>query len=242
MARTARKPMTERARAERKLGLLLVGPAALVMLAVTAYPILYAVWLSLRRSDLRFPDQSEFVGLENYVTVLGSSLWWSDVGHTVRFKVQAKNAGGSTFASSVPSAVVVAAAKVAPPTNTSLPTVSGTPQQGKSLTGSKGSWSPCFRYAPAVVTRATFDAATSRTHWLQGVNVGTSSDQNFVKRVPSFFQIIWKSIETSPRFVKFFVTFLKTRSFLVIASIRRIGPRILKFLRIFGYPSNQGRS
>jgi multiple sugar transport system permease protein len=57
------------------------------MLAVTAYPILYAVWLSLQRSDLRFPDESEFVGLGNYITVLSSNLWWSDLGRTVLITV-----------------------------------------------------------------------------------------------------------------------------------------------------------
>ena len=78
-----KKKRSARARSERKLGLLLCAPAAIVMLAVTAYPILYAFWLSLHRSDLRFPDASEFIGLENYVTVLGAGRWWADVGHTL---------------------------------------------------------------------------------------------------------------------------------------------------------------
>jgi multiple sugar transport system permease protein len=82
-----RRHISERARAERRLGLMLVAPAALVMLAVTAYPIIYAIWLSLQRSDLRFPDESEFVGLGNYITVLSSSLWWSDLGRTVLITV-----------------------------------------------------------------------------------------------------------------------------------------------------------
>jgi multiple sugar transport system permease protein len=83
VSRAGRKPLTDRARAERKLGLMLCAPAAIVMLAVTAYPILNAIYLSLLRSDLRFPDQREFIGLDNYVTVLSSSLWWKDVFHTV---------------------------------------------------------------------------------------------------------------------------------------------------------------
>src|SRR5439155_13551778 len=78
-----KKRLTERARAERKLGWLLCAPAAIVMLAVTAYPILYAVYLSLLRADLRFPGQNTWVGLDNYITVLGSGLWWADVGHTL---------------------------------------------------------------------------------------------------------------------------------------------------------------
>ena len=47
--------LSEGKKAERRLGLLLVAPAAIVMLAVTAYPVGYAVWLSLQRYDLRFP-------------------------------------------------------------------------------------------------------------------------------------------------------------------------------------------
>jgi multiple sugar transport system permease protein len=75
--------VTDRARAERKLGWMLCAPAAFVMLAVTAYPVGYAVYLSLLRADLRFPDQNQWVGLDNYLTVLGSGLWWADVWHTV---------------------------------------------------------------------------------------------------------------------------------------------------------------
>ncbi|MEA2652145.1 MAG: trehalose/maltose transport system permease protein [Chloroflexota bacterium] len=78
-----RKHDSERKRAERRLGLMLVAPAALVMIAVTGYPIIYAVWLSLQRSDLRFPEETEFVGLGNYITVLSSSLWWADLGRTL---------------------------------------------------------------------------------------------------------------------------------------------------------------
>ena len=50
--------LTDRARAERKLGWLLCAPAAVVMLLVTAYPILYNVYLSLLRTDLRFPNDN----------------------------------------------------------------------------------------------------------------------------------------------------------------------------------------
>ncbi|WCB93884.1 Trehalose transport system permease protein SugA [Baekduia alba] len=74
--------MTDKTRAERKLGFMLCAPAVIMMLLVTAYPILYAFILSLQKKDLRFPDESGFVGLSNYVTVLGSSLWWQAVFNT----------------------------------------------------------------------------------------------------------------------------------------------------------------
>ncbi len=78
-----KKQLTGRQRGERKLAYLLCAPALFAMLAVTAYPVLYALWLSLQRSDLRFPDQSEFVGLSNYITVLTAGAWWSSVWTTV---------------------------------------------------------------------------------------------------------------------------------------------------------------
>lgn len=66
----------EGARSERRLAALLCAPAVLVMLAVTGYPIGYALYLSLERFDLRFPEQRGFVGLANYGAVLSSGYWW----------------------------------------------------------------------------------------------------------------------------------------------------------------------
>jgi multiple sugar transport system permease protein len=75
--RRRRPKLSEGARAERRLGWLLCAPAVIVMLAVAAFPIIYAVWLSLQRYDLRFPQQAKFIGLSNYGAVLSpSSPWW----------------------------------------------------------------------------------------------------------------------------------------------------------------------
>jgi hypothetical protein len=64
----------------------------------------------------------------------------ADVGNTIRFKVQAKNADGDTFASSVPTAVIQAPSRGPAPANTSPPTISGTPQENQTLTGGAGTW------------------------------------------------------------------------------------------------------
>jgi multiple sugar transport system permease protein len=74
--------LTGRARDERRLAALLVAPAAIVMIAVTAYPIIDAVVLSLQRADLRFPGATKFVGFSNYGHVLSAPVWWQDVFHT----------------------------------------------------------------------------------------------------------------------------------------------------------------
>lgn len=70
-------------RAERRLALLLCAPAALVMLVVAGWPIVYALRLSLQRYDLRFPGARAFIGLGNYATVLSSDYWWTAVATTL---------------------------------------------------------------------------------------------------------------------------------------------------------------
>lgn len=75
--------MSKRASAEHRLAWLLCAPAVIAMLLVTAWPMLYALWLSLFRYDLRFPDQREFIGLDNYLSVLGSEAWWQALFNTL---------------------------------------------------------------------------------------------------------------------------------------------------------------
>ena len=79
--------MSRRARAEQRLAWLLCAPAVLAMLAVTVYPMLYALWLSLFRYDLRFPDQRQFIGLDNYLSVLSSPVWWQALANTLLITV-----------------------------------------------------------------------------------------------------------------------------------------------------------
>ncbi|QPG72195.1 sugar ABC transporter permease [Mycolicibacterium mucogenicum DSM 44124] len=47
------------------------------MLAVAAYPVAYAVWLSLHRDNLAAPAETRFVGLDNYTTILTDHYWWT---------------------------------------------------------------------------------------------------------------------------------------------------------------------
>jgi multiple sugar transport system permease protein len=83
VTRPQRRRVTDRARSERRLAAWLVAPAAIVMIAVTAYPIVDTIILSLQRADLRFPEANRFTGLSNYGHVLTAPVWWQDVLHTV---------------------------------------------------------------------------------------------------------------------------------------------------------------
>jgi multiple sugar transport system permease protein len=86
-ARRRKAKVSDRTRDERRLGLMLCAPAVVAMLLVTAYPIGYAVVLSVQRIDLRFPEESGFVGLDNYKAVLTSDLWWQGVFNTTTIAV-----------------------------------------------------------------------------------------------------------------------------------------------------------
>jgi len=81
--RRGRAPLSEGARAERRLGWLLCAPAVIVMIAVTGYPVGYAVWLSLERYNMELPQDIKFVGLSNYAAVLSSPYWWQALKVTV---------------------------------------------------------------------------------------------------------------------------------------------------------------
>ena len=83
-----RTPVTERARAERRLAWMLCAPAVAVMALVAIYPIVYAIYLSFQRYDLRFPNDKAFIGFDNYTTILTSTgLWWQAFGITVLITV-----------------------------------------------------------------------------------------------------------------------------------------------------------
>ncbi len=74
--------ISDRARSERKLGWLLAGPAFLVMLLVTAYPIAQATYESLFDYRLTDPANRSFTGLTNYWVILTDGLWWQAIGVT----------------------------------------------------------------------------------------------------------------------------------------------------------------
>jgi multiple sugar transport system permease protein len=78
-----KRGISDKSRAERKLGWRLAGPAFAIMLLVTAYPIVQAVWYSLFNYRLTDPGNRSFVGLGNYGVILSDALWWQAVLVTV---------------------------------------------------------------------------------------------------------------------------------------------------------------
>jgi multiple sugar transport system permease protein len=70
---------------ERRLAALLLTPAMAVIALVAAYPIGYAVWLSLTEYSVRVPGKWRFAGFDNYTQAFGDSDFWHAVINTFLF-------------------------------------------------------------------------------------------------------------------------------------------------------------
>ncbi|MFN8421783.1 MAG: sugar ABC transporter permease [Anaerolineae bacterium] len=72
------------------LAIALVLPAFLIMLAVTIYPLLQSLYMSVVRWNLTRPQEVHaFVGLDNYTFILSDSRFWESVRITFIFGLMA---------------------------------------------------------------------------------------------------------------------------------------------------------
>src|SRR5512144_2760751 len=75
---------------ERRLAKLMVAPSIILILLVAAYPIIYAIWLSLHEYSVRVAGLSRWAGpfgMDNYSNALSNPEWWSALWHTLIFTV-----------------------------------------------------------------------------------------------------------------------------------------------------------
>src|SRR3954469_23005142 len=70
---------------ERRLARLMVSPSLLLIAVVAAYPIGYAIWLSLHEDSVRVAGLSRWSGLKNYSTALSDPKFWDAVKTTFIF-------------------------------------------------------------------------------------------------------------------------------------------------------------
>ncbi len=70
---------------ERRLAVLMVSPSMILIAIVAAYPIGYAIWLSLHEYSVRVAGLSRWAGLSNYTNALKSSEFWDAVQTTFIF-------------------------------------------------------------------------------------------------------------------------------------------------------------
>jgi multiple sugar transport system permease protein len=74
-------------RGERRLALAMLSPSMIVIALVAAYPIGYAIWLSLNEYSVRVPGLSRFAGFDNYTEAFASAEFWQAVVTTFVFTV-----------------------------------------------------------------------------------------------------------------------------------------------------------
>jgi multiple sugar transport system permease protein len=72
---------------ERRLAQLMLAPSLILILLVAAYPILYAIWLSLHDYSLINPGQSRLDVGGNYLDALKSSEFWAAFRTTFVFTI-----------------------------------------------------------------------------------------------------------------------------------------------------------
>jgi len=72
---------------ERRLAVLMVAPSMILIAIVAAWPIIYAIWLSLHEYSVRVAGLSRWAGLRNYQSALSNPDWWAALEHTLIFTV-----------------------------------------------------------------------------------------------------------------------------------------------------------
>lgn len=72
---------------EQRTGLYLLLPALAVLLLVFAYPIGRSLWLGFFAQNLGTELQPVFIGLNNYIRILGDGHFWQTFWITIRFTV-----------------------------------------------------------------------------------------------------------------------------------------------------------
>jgi len=82
--RAPKPPLPTWRKRERRIGLFAVLPAVLVVAAVMLYPIGFALWLSLNKTN---GIKYEFRGLRNYTDLLTDPLLWQVVSNNIKFLI-----------------------------------------------------------------------------------------------------------------------------------------------------------
>jgi multiple sugar transport system permease protein len=70
---------------EKRLAFFMVSPSMLLIALVAAYPIIYAIWLSLHDYSVRVAGLSRWDGLNNYTEALGNADFWDAMVTTLVF-------------------------------------------------------------------------------------------------------------------------------------------------------------
>lgn len=67
------------------LATILLLPAIVIVMAIVGIPVFYAIYLSLHRIYLIFPEKNAFIGVKNYIEAFHSPHLWNALGRTAYY-------------------------------------------------------------------------------------------------------------------------------------------------------------
>ncbi|MCD8353193.1 MAG: sugar ABC transporter permease [Clostridiales bacterium] len=79
--------LSARKRNERIAAYVFVIPAVVLLVAFLVVPMIYTVYYSVFQYQIMRPDDIKFIGLQNYVKLIGDSDFWQALKNTVYFTV-----------------------------------------------------------------------------------------------------------------------------------------------------------
>jgi ABC-type sugar transport system permease subunit len=72
---------------QRKLALILIIPAVVVIFGIVIYPLLNALYQSFFNTNLAYPQLTKFIWLGNYLSIFKDIYFWKSIYNTVYFTV-----------------------------------------------------------------------------------------------------------------------------------------------------------
>jgi multiple sugar transport system permease protein len=84
-ARIAARPRPRRWRRSKLLPYALIAPIGLLLLAISVYPSLYAIWLAMTDASLLRLAKAQFIGAGNFIRLAGDSTFIDSLWRTLRW-------------------------------------------------------------------------------------------------------------------------------------------------------------
>lgn len=78
-------PVSALSRQRVRSAWLFMTPTLVVLAAVAGWPLMRTFWFAFTNANLSNPEPPEYVGLENFKTILDDPDWWNSVWNTFRF-------------------------------------------------------------------------------------------------------------------------------------------------------------
>lgn len=83
----AKDTLSESAKRAERTAWLFLLPTLIIVAAVAGYPLFNTIYVTFFDARLGSSREWEYIGIENYITLLSNENWWAAVGNTIKFTV-----------------------------------------------------------------------------------------------------------------------------------------------------------